>query len=179
MKRPLSVAAVLAILMFCALPLVLLAGARINITNSFPPGIYWVVDKMPERGDLVMFCPPLRDVFDLAYERGYLQSGTCPGGYMRMLKRLVGVPGDDVLILAEGVSVNGQLHPRTQSLRKDPSGRRMPHPRFERFQLAFGDALLLSDYSHYSFDGRYFGAIPMLQIEEVVTPVLVWDRALD
>jgi len=179
MRRPLSLAAALAILMFCALPLILLAGTRVNVTSSFPPGIYWVVDKVPERGDLVMFCPPRREVFDLAHERGYLQSGTCPGGYMRMLKRLAAVAGDEVLIVPEGISVNGQLQARSQSLQQDPSGRRMPHPRFGQFQLAAGEALLLSDYSRYSFDSRYFGAVPMTQVEEVLRPLMVWGTPRD
>jgi len=52
----------LAILALLVLPLLLRSGARINITSSFPPGIYWVVDKAPAKGDLVMFCPPIRAV---------------------------------------------------------------------------------------------------------------------
>lgn len=179
MRRPLSLAAALAILMFCALPLILLAGARVNVTSSFPPGVYWVVDKVPERGDLVLFCPPQRDVFDLARERGYLQSGTCPGGYMRMLKRLAAIAGDEVLILPEGISVNGQVQERSQPLALDPSGRNMPHPQFGKLQVAADEALLLSDYNRYSFDGRYFGAVPMSQVEEVIRPVLVWGRPRD
>ncbi len=179
MRRPLSLAAALAVLMFCALPLFLLAGARVNVTSSFPPGVYWVVDKVPERGDLVLFCPPRRDVFDLAHDRGYLPSGTCPGGYMRMLKRLAAIAGDEILIVPEGINVNGQLQARSQSLKLDPSGRRMPHPEANQFQLAAGEALLLSDYNRYSFDGRYFGTVPMSQVDEVIRPVLVWGGPRD
>ncbi|MFJ4157208.1 conjugative transfer signal peptidase TraF [Pseudomonas sp. NPDC089752] len=176
MRRPLSVAAVLAILLLLVLPLVLRSGARINVTSSFPPGIYWVVDKAPEKGDLVMFCPPQQPVFDLAHTRGYLSSGPCPGGYMRMIKRLVGVPGDDVLIVPEGVSVNGRLQVRSQPLLQDPSGRRMPLPSSTHFRLGNGEVLMLSDYSRLSFDGRYFGAVPQAQLDEVVRPWLVWNR---
>jgi len=176
MKRPLSLLAALAILAFCALPLVLWGGARINVTSSFPPGIYWVVDKAPEKGDLVMFCPPATEVFRLAHERGYLKSGPCTGGHIRMLKRLAGVPGDDVLIAAEGVSVNGQLQARSQPMQEDPSGRPMPHPQSAQFRLANGEVLMLSDYSRLSFDGRYFGAVPQAQLDEVVRPWLVWNR---
>ncbi|SDO52992.1 conjugative transfer signal peptidase TraF [Pseudomonas jinjuensis] len=172
-----SLVAALAILAFCALPLLLLAGARINTTSSFPPGIYWVVDKAPEKGDLMLFCPPRQEVFRLARERGYLSSGTCPGGYMRMLKRLVAVAGDDVLIAPEGVSINGRLQQRSQPLQRDPRGRRMPHPQPPRFQLASGEVLMLSDYSRLSFDGRYFGAVPQAQLGEVVKPWLVWNRS--
>ena len=179
MRRPLSLAAALAILMFCALPLILLAGARVNVTSSFPPGVYWVVDKVPERGDLVLFCPPRRAVFDLAYERGYLQSGTCPSGYMRMLKRLAAITGDEVLIAPEGINVNGQWQARSQPLKVDPSGRRMPHSQSRQFQLAADEALLLSDYNRYSFDGRYFGTVPMSQVKEVIKPLLVWGEPRD
>lgn len=177
MKRPLSVAAALAILAFCALPLALLAGARINTTSSFPPGIYWVVDKAPEKGDLVLFCPPRQEIFRLAHERGYLSSGTCPSGYMRLLKRLVAVSGDEVLIAPEGVSVNGRLQQRSQPLQQDPRGRSMPHPQSPHFRLVRGEVLMLSDYSRLSFDGRYFGAVPQAQLGEVVKPWLVWSRS--
>ncbi|GLO54296.1 conjugal transfer protein TraF [Pseudomonas putida] len=176
MKRPLSVAAIVAILAFCAVPLVLWGGARLNVTSSFPPGIYWVVDKAPEKGDLVMFCPPQTEVFQLAQERGYLISGPCPGGYMHMIKRLVGVPGDDVLIVPEGVSINGELQVRSQPLHQDPSGRPMPQPPLAHFRLGSDEVLMLSEYSRLSFDGRYFGAVPQGQLGEVVEPWLVWRK---
>ncbi|MFJ4345065.1 conjugative transfer signal peptidase TraF [Pseudomonas sp. NPDC089401] len=176
MKRPLTLLAVLAILAFCGLPLVLHGGARINVTSSFPPGIYWVVDKAPEKGDLVLFCPPESEVFSLAHARGYLAGGPCPGGYMHLLKRLVGTAGDDVAIDADGVRVNGQLQARSQPLQRDPSGRPMPHPAAARFRLQDAQVLMLSDYSRLSFDGRYFGAVPEAQLGEVVEPWLVWQR---
>lgn len=177
--RPLSIAALAAIAAFCALPLLLHAGLRINTTSSFPPGLYWVVDKVPARGDLVLFCPPQREVFRLAHERGYLAAGTCPGGYMRLLKRLVGEAGDEVAIQPAGLSVNGLLQARSQRLDVDPRGRAMPRPDSDHFQLAAGQVLMLSDYSRLSFDGRYFGPIPRSQLCEVVRPVLVWSRAGD
>ncbi|HHJ1295543.1 conjugative transfer signal peptidase TraF [Pseudomonas sp. 17391] len=176
MKRPLSVAAVVAILAFCAVSLMLYAGARLNVTSSFPPGIYWVVDKAPAKGDLVLFCPPQQAVFQLAHERGYLPGGTCPGGYMHLLKRLAAVPGDEVQISAEGVRVNGQLQVRSQPLQQDPRGRSMPHPQSAPFRLGSAEVLMLSDYSRLSFDGRYFGAVPQAQLGEVVEPWLVWRK---
>lgn len=177
MKRPLSVAALLGILALLLSALAMHSGARINVTSSFPPGIYWVVDKAPEKGDLVMFCPPQLPLFDLAHTRGYLNGGSCPGGYMHMIKRLVAEAGDEVLIADAGVSVNGQLQLRSQLLAKDPSGRSMPRPASAHFRLAEGEVLMLSDYSRLSFDGRYFGTIPRVQLNEVVRPWLVWDRS--
>lgn len=174
--RPLSIAALAAIAAFCALPLALHAGLRINITSSFPPGLYWVVDKVPERGDLVLFCPPRGEVFDLAYERGYLASGTCPSGYMRMLKRLVGDTGDEIVIKPEGVRVNGRLQMHSQVLTTDLRGRPMPKPDNESFQLKLGQVLMLSDYSGLSFDARYFGSISRGQLLEVVRPLLVREK---
>lgn len=176
MKRPLSVAAAVAILCFLLLPLALHCGARINVTSSFPPGIYWVVDKTPAKGDLVMFCPPEQPLFDLAHSRGYLGSGSCPGGYMHMLKRLVAVADDEVDFAETGVRVNGQLQVRSQPLAKDPSGRSLPRPPQAHLRLAGSEVLLLSDYSSLSFDGRYFGVLPRKQVNEVVRPWLVWQR---
>jgi type IV secretory pathway protease TraF len=42
------------------------------------------------------------------------------------------------------------------------------------YRLAPGKALLISDYSPISFDGRYFGPIPRAQVQSVVRPVWTW-----
>src|SRR4051794_21422092 len=82
---------------FLALFGAVLAGLRINHTQSFPLGVYWAIPKSPQVGDLVFFRPPTAPVFDLAVERGYMR----PGGlepYECMLKRIAAASGDVVTI---------------------------------------------------------------------------------
>ena len=50
-------------------------GLRFNTTRSVDPGFYWVVDKPPEKGDFVSFCPAETAISKIAYLRGYMGFG--------------------------------------------------------------------------------------------------------
>jgi signal peptidase I len=58
-------------------------GGVMNITDSAPIGLYVKVPGMPKRGDLMLLRP--------------------------LIKRLVGVPGDQIRTSPEGTYVNGKL----------------------------------------------------------------------
>lgn len=67
------------------------AGARINRTNSLPQGLYWLVNKEPERGDIVSFWPDGSESFRIARERNYIIPGKYydqgDGGYAPIMKK--------------------------------------------------------------------------------------------
>lgn len=153
-------------------------GARINRTNSLPKGLYWSVQKTPERGDIVAFWPDGSEPFRLARARGYILPGvynkTDGVGYGLMLKRLMGLPGDTVSIAADGIAVNGALLPNTKPLAHDNVGDPLPVARLADYRLAEHEALFVSDHLPRSYDARYFGVQDMRQIVEVVVPVYVW-----
>ena len=67
--------AIIGISLFMLFVLLFWAGLRVNSTPSYPVGLYWVVDKTPEKGDLVTFCPVDNGVFQLAKERFYITAG--------------------------------------------------------------------------------------------------------
>lgn len=153
-------------------------GARINRTHSLPKGIYWVVDKQPERGDIVTFWPGDNQAMRDARERGYIISGAynqiCGRGYGLLMKRLLGLPGDVVSFTDVGVIINGSLIPNTKPIPCDNVGDPLPVVRFTDYQLQDYEALFLSDHLPISFDARYFGIQDIRQIVEVVRPVFVW-----
>jgi len=43
--------AIIGISLFMLFVLLFWAGLRVNSTPSYPVGLYWVVDKTPEKGD--------------------------------------------------------------------------------------------------------------------------------
>ncbi|EAM5005958.1 conjugative transfer signal peptidase TraF [Salmonella enterica] len=149
------------------------AGLRINTTKSIPVGLYKISDKTPEKGDYVIFCPPQRDIFSMAQQRGYIGSGFCPGGYGEMMKRILAAKGDEVAFRDDGVYVNGNLLPYSKPFSVDPGGRNLPALR-EVYTLGKSELLLMTDRSPSSFDGRYFGAVTTSQIISAISPVFTW-----
>lgn len=149
-------------------------GARLNVTRSLPPGLYWVVDRPVERHAYVRFCPPNEGAFALAMERGYLSdSGDCPSG-SPMIKRVAGLAGDSVDATETGVSINGQRLPLSAFRQTDGLGRPMPQPNRGERRLRDSDLWVMSDTNDRSFDSRYFGPIDRAWVKEVLVPVLTW-----
>jgi len=151
-----------------------MAGARINTTRSIPVGVYREIQAPVERGDYVMFCPPLHNLFDVAKARGYIGTGVCPGKYGYMMKRVSAVGGDIVSIDDNGVRVNGGLLPNSRPAQTDSTGRELPYLRINRRVLGGDELLLMSDVSETSFDARYFGPVQRSQVKSVIRPLLTW-----
>lgn len=157
------------------LPLLGVAGARLNTTSSLAYGVYWVQHAAAEPGRYASFCPLLeRPAFALAQQRGYLRPGRCPGGVRPLLKRVMAGAGDRVAIDASGVHVNGRLLPHSQPLRVDGAGRPMPMLVMGERALGHDELLLMSDVNAASFDARYFGVISRWHVDEVVRPLWTW-----
>ncbi len=153
-------------------------GARINRTNSLPRGIYRVVDKTPERGDIVTFWPSDCAEMKLARDRGYIFPGPynkADGvGYCLLMKRYLGLPGDVVSVTDDGVFINGTLLPNTKPLLCDNIGDPLPCLRFTDYMLKENEAFFISNHLPRSYDARYFGVQETRQIVEVLVPVHTW-----
>lgn len=147
-------------------------GFRINTTISEPKGLYVLTGKnRPERGDLVIACPPI-EAARLSIRRGYLHvSGNCPGGAIPFLKTLVAVPGDYVVMDRHGLSVNGKAVPNSTPLSVDSAGRKIERMRFRGRTTGYW---LISSYSRKSFDSRYWGPVDRGAILSSIDPVLVF-----
>ena len=142
-----------------ALALVFGAGLRFNPTPSLPKGVYRIVSGAPEKNDFVSFC--LEGEFaELALERGYLEPGSCRSGLRPLLKRLAALPGDSVDPYSLPICA------------VDSHGRPMS-PALAPGVVPPGMALVLADHPG-SFDSRYFGLVPLEELQRV-EPIFLFN----
>jgi conjugative transfer signal peptidase TraF len=163
----------LVVLLTIAVVLAAAAGAKINLSHSFPVGLYWDTRTAAQKQDLVYFSPPATPVFELAKSRGYIDANAF-GGYQAMIKKIVAGPGDTVSVTDQGVIVNGSPILNTKPLSKDTEGRELPYFRISNYRLLADEVFLVSDLSPISFDARYFGPIKKRQIRCSIQPVWTW-----
>jgi len=143
-----------------------------NYTRSLPIGFYWTVRKGPiVRGSTVLVCLPER-VAIFARERGYLWRGSCPGSAAPIGKLVLAAEGDVVGLTDAGLSVNGSLMARTKPLQTDSKGRSVGHYPYGVYKVGRNEVWLYSPYHRMSFDSRYFGPIPMGNVESRM--VAIW-----
>jgi conjugative transfer signal peptidase TraF len=89
------------------------------------------------------------------------------------VKPVAATAGDLVAISAAGVTVNGQPVRGTAQLIQDSAGRPLrPFPA-GAYQVKPGDVWLLSGHDPRSFDSRYFGPVPAVNVQGVARPVWV------
>jgi conjugative transfer signal peptidase TraF len=150
-------------------------GLRINESPSLPIGVWRISPLRHEvrRDDIVSFCPPDIGVFREAYRRGYLGSGQCEGGYEPLLKPIAAIEGDHLTRTKEGIRINGRLVANSKSLPRDRSGRPLPSAGANDVIVAKGEVWVISSYNPLSFDSRYFGPVPVSNIEGTARPLFV------
>jgi conjugative transfer signal peptidase TraF len=149
-------------------------GLRLNTTRSVAPGFYWVVDISPEKGDFVSFCPAQDSITLIAYERGYIGFGNCPGHTERLLKIVYGTEGDTIELTKVGVVVNGALLAYSTTLTQDGLDRPLSPYHKKRLVLQPNELWVMTNRSPLSFDSRYFGPIRSTQVSDVVRPLWTW-----
>ena len=157
------------------LPVAYASGWRVNVSNSYPPGLYRLTtDSAPlQTGDLVLFCPPDGPAMQLALARDYIKPGTCKGGFSPVIKKIMAVAGDHIS-LDEVIRINDVLMPEYRVLKADNHHR--PLPRQDSLTVPPDSVFLLSDHRPAdSFDSRYYGAVPVIQIQGHIHPVLTKD----
>jgi conjugative transfer signal peptidase TraF len=153
-----------------------LAGFRVNVTRSYPLGLYRVVGDASEveRGSAVIVClPPEWAHFGL--RREILGPGHCEGGSYGLGKMVLAVGGDVVEFRRIGLTVNGVPVPYGTPLERDSRGRPMPHYPRGRRTLRPGEVWLHSAHDPRAFDSRYFGPIYVTRVQAVVLPVWTYQ----
>jgi len=161
---------------FCALIVGFVSwqlGFRLNLTPSLPVGVYRLTHESLYRGQAVAFCLEDPEFVQLAHDRRYLASGSCPSGLRPLLKVVNGMPGDSVSFCGNAVMVNGQVLAHTKILGRDRQGRVMPPSHLASGVIPPGKALLLSQHHDGSFDSRYFGLVPIVSLRPV-EPVITF-----
>jgi len=134
-----------------------------NVSASVPIGLYSLepADHL-EITDLVAVTPP-PPLAAFLIGRGYLGEGT------PLLKRLMGLPGQDVCRLGNAITVDGV--PLGEALPRDHIGRDLPV--WQGCQRIAPDHLFLMNPDvGDSLDGRYFGPIPATTVIGRAMPLL-------
>ena len=152
--------------------LVWYVGIYFNISsNSLPYGIYYQVKRSPLPGDLVASCLTQK-IADYGIRKHYLEKGICDTGIQYVLKRVIASEGDVITIK------NNQLYKNNYQLKGYPiwqkDGFQQPIERLYNlpYLLHSGEYWLMSSYHLYSWDSRYFGAVP---VEFVLQPLWIFD----
>jgi conjugative transfer signal peptidase TraF len=127
-----------------------------------PEGWYWLLPiKHYERGEVVVF-KPSQAVLQ------YLESHHWLASNRILMKKLYGLPGDEVCIRDSAVWVNGQ---KTVNVIADYApGKALPQLQFCR-QLQPSEYFLIGDRVANSFDSRYFGPVPQKAIIARAVPI--------
>lgn len=125
-------------------------------------------DYSLERGMLVLACLP-DEVAKLAYERNYIASGKCKGGYAPVGKYIQAISGDEVRFSSEGIFVNGSLLENSEPYAMDGEGRPMPVI-LQDMVLPKDELVLINNYAG-SFDSRYYGPIPSRYVVGTLKPI--------
>ncbi|MBN8888445.1 MAG: S26 family signal peptidase [Rudaea sp.] len=128
----------------------------VNTSPSMPSGIYWIArgGASMQRGDVVQFAPP-DGVRELIYGRGWLPEG------MPLLKTVGGLAGD-VYCVRDGrfVVADADLGPVFTHDSQD-----LPVPQILGCRCVGEDEFLpVASTLDRSFDGRYFGAVPVRNV---------------
>jgi conjugative transfer signal peptidase TraF len=148
-------------------------GVCWNASASMPKGLWRTVPFQGplHAGDILTFCPD-KAVAELGLSRGYLDGGHCPGGVAPLLKPVAAVPGDEVLIDARGISVNGTLIPHSQPLQTDPAGRPLTAIAEGAYRVGPFSVWIVSGHDERSYDSRYWGPLSIDAVRGRAVPIL-------
>jgi conjugative transfer signal peptidase TraF len=136
-----------------------------NPSESAPRGWYALVpERHAKTGEWVLVHLP-KTIARLADERGYLPI------HIPILKRIGAKSGEEVCASRRGVFIKG--HRVAQALQEDSRGRPLPQWTACR-KLKAQELFLLSSYSPFSFDSRYFGPVKRAAVIGEAIPLWTW-----
>jgi len=144
----LAIAAISATILVSAILIELPKKLVYNGSSSSRIGFYWIDDGPIELGDFVLMDAP-ENVHDLIATRQYLPSN------VPLIKRVVGVGGDEICRNGRNVSVNGIGMGVAKS--EDFFGR--PLPVWQGCETVADDQIFVVNFHPDSLDSRYFGSV--------------------
>lgn len=172
MSRRIVLVAMLAAVGLIAAPLLATPRPHLiwNASASVPIGLYRAVaaDNLA-LGDLVAVMPPDELAVFLA-ERGAVPRG------VPILKHVAALAGSTVCRIGAVVTIDGRL--AAVALLRDRAGRLLPTWSGCR-TLVDGEAFLLNTEEPESFDGRYFGPLPVDAVVARLEPLWTYAPAVD
>jgi conjugative transfer signal peptidase TraF len=133
-----------------------------NASASAPVGLYFLRAAQPLHvGELVTVGPPLSLAAFMA-SRGYVPRG------VPLVKHIAALDGQTVCRQANTVIINGVAVADARA--RDSRGRQLPVWQGCR-HLNVGEVLLLNPTTADSFDGRYFGPLPVSTVTAQAIPI--------
>jgi conjugative transfer signal peptidase TraF len=144
-----------------------------NTDSAAPAGVYRIVGREIERGDLVAACLPIA-VAQVGLARGYLRTGGCPGDAEPVDKIAGAIAGDTVDIEPDWVAVNGVRFAHSATVSGDSAGQSLEHVAWGKRTVAANQVWLFGFNDRRSWDSRYFGPIPAANLRGRLEPVLTW-----
>jgi len=138
------------------LGLVIFFGTYIPITNLWAPELIQIVGQSMfpalENGNRAVFVTKFEEI-----RRGDIVSFLSPKREAYYCKRVIGLPGDEIIISGNAMVINGQInHEYYVALFSDERTRIINVPLNHYF--------VMGDNRPYSEDSRYFGCIPRSDI---------------
>lgn len=138
-----------------------------NASASTPVGLYELAPPRDLKvGDIVAIMPP-KPLAAFMVGRGYIGRG------VPLLKHIAALAGQRVCRFGAHITVDGA--PIADALVRDRRGRPLPVWQGCR-RTAKGELLLLNASVRGSFDGRYFGALPMRNVIGKAAPIYTDQR---
>lgn len=121
-----------------------------GLTMPFSTYKFWGMDRVPKRGDIIIF--------------------TFPGNHaMDFVKRVIGVPGDTIEVKEKKVYINGQLYQQPFEKHTDPfiltQGQGMVRDNFGPVKVDPGNCFVMGDNRDQSYDSRFWGFVPSQNIK--------------
>jgi conjugative transfer signal peptidase TraF len=134
----------------------------INLSHSVPLGLYQVIppDNL-KTGDLVVFEPPQGARF-LIHQRHWLPNG------WPLIKYVGALAGDSYSVIEGSFFINSKYVGSVYE--RDSQGKALPS-RGGRFIVERNTFLPVSTHINNSFDGRYFGSVPLSSIKGKLSPI--------
>jgi len=144
-----------------------------NTDSAAPAGVYRVIGREINRGDLVAACLPIA-IAQVGLARGYLRTGGCAGDAELVDKIIGALPGDIVEIEPGWVAINGKRIAHSATASRDSAGRSLSRVAWGRRVVAANEVWLFGFNDRRSWDSRYFGPVPLANVRGKLAPVLTW-----
>jgi len=151
---------------------------QLNLTPSMPLGFYRVAEiSAIKHGAIVSICLP-DEIAKEGLRQGYLTKGKCANGSIPVVKQVIAIPGDNVELSYQGITVNGKFHLAPFRFADHNGVAIKQFVGYGKYSNTQGYWLYGSHAPLDSWDSRYFGAVARENIVNVVKPVLVLGLAV-
>ena len=136
-------------------------GYTHNRTISEPRGYYLTFKSKINQGDVYMIClSKAKMPYLLVMEKLGLQtSNECDNGYIPLLKKIVGIPGDIINVTNNGVKVNGSLLNNSIAISQYKKINLLPITLGWSHRLGTNEYWVAGGDIERSYDSRYFGVV--------------------